>query len=208
MAHLEQHWPRLVAGCPDLRARLVDAYAAPTRRYHDTRHLAEVLDHLADLMPRTSLPEADRDVVVLAAWFHDAVYDARPDDEERSAALAEETLPSCAVPSSVVAEVARLVRLTRDHDPAPDDLAGQVLCDADLAILAADADRYAEYTRAVREEYAHVDEAAFRDGRAAVLRALWDGPLFHTPAAREAWELRARANLARELAELSSPGPA
>ena len=34
------------------------------------------------------------------------------------------------------AEVARLVRLTETHDPADDDLAGQALCDADLAILA------------------------------------------------------------------------
>jgi predicted metal-dependent HD superfamily phosphohydrolase len=205
MVDLDEHWPRLMAGCANLRRRLVEAYAAPGRRYHDTRHLAEVLDHLAHLLPRTSLSQAEGDVVVLAAWFHDAVYDARPDDEERSAALAEGTLPSCAVPPRVVAEVARLVRVTRDHDPGPDDLAGQLLCDADLAILAADPARYAEYVRGVREEYSRVGDAAFREGRAAVLRALAQGPLFHTPAAREAWEARARANLERELAGLSTP---
>ena len=192
----------MVGSCPELRRRLLEAYGAPRRRYHGTRHLAEVLDYLAWLLPRTSLPVADRDVVMLAAWFHDAVYDGRPDDEERSAALAEETLPRCDLPAPLVAEVARLVRLTRDHRPGPDDLAGQVLCDADLAILAADPARYAQYTRAVREEYPHVDEIAFRDGRTAVLRKLLAGPLFHTPAAQEAWEARARANVVRELAEL------
>jgi predicted metal-dependent HD superfamily phosphohydrolase len=192
----------VVAACPDLRRSLVEAYGAPPRRYHDTRHLAEVLEHVARLLPRTGLPQTARDAVVLAAWFHDAVYDARPDDEERSAALAEETLPACAVPAPVVAEVSRLVRLTRDHRPEPTDLAGQVLCDADLAILAADPDRYAEYTRAVRAEYTDVDDAAFRAGRGAVLRALLDGPLFHTAAARDAWEERARANVEWELSGL------
>jgi predicted metal-dependent HD superfamily phosphohydrolase len=202
---LTLRWPR-AARCPDLRERLLEAYAAPHRRYHGTRHLAEVLGHLETLLAAPEASGVDRDAVVLAAWFHDAVYDGRPDDEERSAALAEATLPSCAVPPPLVAEVARLVRLTRDHRPPPTDLAGGLLCDADLAILAAGPARYAEYTRDVRAEYAHVADDAFRAGRAEVLRALLDGPLFHTTAARDAWEERARANVRAELDRLSAPG--
>lgn len=206
MDDLERHWPESVAACTGPRDALVEAYAAPHRRYHDTRHLGEVLGHLAALLDHPDARGVDRDAVVLAAWFHDAVYDGRPDDEERSAALAEATLPSCAVPPALVAEVARLVRLTREHKPEPDDLAGRLLCDADLAILAARAERYAEYTRDVRAEYAHVDDADFRAGRTAVLRALLDGPLFHTAPARQAWEARARANVQAELERLSLPG--
>ncbi len=206
MEDLERYWPDVVAACTDLRDRLVEAYAAPHRRYHDTRHLAEVLCHVASLLDRTPARGVDRDALLLAAWFHDAVYDGRPDDEERSAALAGTTLPACDVPPALVAEVVRLVRLTREHRPAHDDVAGQLLCDADLAILAAGAERYAEYTRDVRAEYAHVEDAAFRAGRAEVLRALLAGPLFHTAPAREAWEERARANVEAELARLSAPG--
>ncbi|HEU4515287.1 MAG TPA: hypothetical protein VFR87_19420 [Nocardioidaceae bacterium] len=206
MEDLEQHWPGVVAACAALRDRLVEAYAAPGRRYHDTRHLGEVLGHLDALLDHPDANGVDRDAVVLAAWFHDAVYDGRPDDEERSAALAEATLPSCDVPPSLVAEVARLVRLTREHKADPDDLPGQLLCDADLAILAAGAERYAEYTREVRAEYAHVDDDTFRAGRSDVLSALLAGPLFHTTPAREAWEARARANVEAELARLSAPG--
>jgi predicted metal-dependent HD superfamily phosphohydrolase len=202
MVQLEEHWPRVVGACPELRRSLLQAYGEPRRRYHDTRHLAEVLEHLTDLLPRTSLSEDDRHAVVLAAWFHDAVYNAARDDEECSAALAEETLPACGLPSALVAEVGRLVRLTREHRPGRADVAGQVLCDADLAILAAAPERYQEYTRAVREEYAEVEEPVFRAGRSAVLRGLLKGPLFHTPQARESWEARARTNVERELAEL------
>jgi len=96
------------------------------------------------------------------------------------------------------------VLLTAGHDPAPDDADGAVLCDADLAILAADPEAYAAYTRAVRAEYAHVPDDAFRTGRAAVLQGLLDLPaLFRTPHGHAMWEPRARANLRTELRNLT-----
>jgi len=57
----------------------------------------------------------------------------------------------------------------------------------------------------VRQEYSHVPEPMFRSGRATVLKALEAMPrLYRTPAGRERWEGAARANLARELAELEA----
>jgi predicted metal-dependent HD superfamily phosphohydrolase len=101
--------------------------------------------------------------------------------------------------------VARLVRLTREHRPGDDDRPGQVLCDADLAILASGRERYASYVAGVRTEYADVPDAEFAAGRAAVLEGLLAKPtLFHTPAARERWEQPARENVARELSALRS----
>ncbi|HSE08371.1 MAG TPA: hypothetical protein VLB29_06875 [Nocardioidaceae bacterium] len=200
MSALEGRWPARLAAHTALRDRLLDRYAAPDRGYHDTRHLREVLDRVEELLARPETATVDRDAVVLAAWFHDAVYDGAADDEERSAALAESTLAACGVPAGLVDEVARLVRLTRDHRPEPDDLPGQVLCDADLAILASGRQRYDEYVRDVRREYAHLDDETFRAGRASVLRALLDKPtLFHMPQARDSWEATARANVEHEL---------
>lgn len=145
------------------------------------------------------------ELVRLAAWFHDAVY--RPDrseNEERSAVLAEKALTEAGLTPHEVTEVARLVRLTTSHDPAPGDLNGETLCDADLAILATAPDTYQGYAAAVREEYAFVPDDAFREGRAAVLRHLLGLPrLFRTPYGAAAWEERARENLERELAELT-----
>ena len=131
---LERWWPDLLSDQPQIRERLVTAYDDPARGYHDLRHLREVLEHLDDLVPAD---HPERDAVVLAAWFHDAVYDAVGDNEERSARLADAVLTQAGVPIPLVEEVTRLVRLTAGHDPAADDLPGQLLCDADLAILAA-----------------------------------------------------------------------
>jgi predicted metal-dependent HD superfamily phosphohydrolase len=205
---LRNRWPLL--GADELRDRLLGAYADPRRGYHDARHLTEVLDRVDDLAgelgDELGGEAAARDAVVLAAWFHDAVYEGGADDEERSAALAEGELPAVGAPAATVAEVARLVRLTAAHRPTEDDRNGQVLSDADLAILAAEPDRYSEYVTGVRREYAHVEEAAFRAGRAAVLRDLLAKPaLFHTPTARTRWEDAARRNVQRELAALEAP---
>ena len=93
--------------------------------------------------------------------------------------------------------------LTEQHRPADDDPNGCALSDADLAILAAPAERYAEYVAAVRRECAHVSDADFAAGRAAVLRDLLAKPhLFHTAHARSSWEAAARANVERELVAL------
>ncbi|WP_031081472.1 hypothetical protein [Streptomyces sp. NRRL WC-3549] len=176
---------------------LLERWAEPQRRYHTTTHLTRVLDHVDALAGHASGP----DLVRLAVWFHDAVY--RPDrseNEERSAALAERALPEAGVPDPATAEVARLVRLTVSHDPADGDTNGEVLCDADLAILASSPKEYAAYAAQVREEYGFVPDDAFRAGRADVLRQLLGLPrLFRTPHGAEVWEPRARQNLTTEL---------
>lgn len=184
--------PDVLAAGRDLLAR----YAEPHRRYHDRRHLAEVLEALRSLCAGRPVPVE----VGCAAWLHDAVHDGRDDDEERSAVLATQVLTSLGVAPAVVAEVARLVRMTLDHDPPPGDDAGALLSDADLAVLGADQERYARYAADVRAEYAHVDDDAFRAGRTTVLRSLLDRPrLFVTPEGRRRWEEAARRNLRDEL---------
>ncbi|MER5813389.1 hypothetical protein ABT143_35320 [Streptomyces sp. NPDC002033] len=181
--------------------RLLAAWAEPQRRYHTTAHLADVLARADELAPHAADPSA----VELAAWFHDAVY--RPDrseNEERSAALAERALPELGIDPARTAEVARLVRLTVTHDPAPGDTNGEALCDADLAVLAGSPQRYAAYAAAVRAEYGFVPDEDFRAGRAAVLRQLLGLPrLFRTPYGAAHWEAPARRNLAAELDALT-----
>ncbi|MER5530708.1 hypothetical protein ABT075_40065 [Streptomyces sp. NPDC002677] len=181
---------------------LLRRWQEPQRRYHTLAHLTAVLDHVDVLAEYAD----DPDLVRLAAWFHDAVYlPDRSENEERSARLAERALPEAGVSAAGTAEVARLVRLTVTHDPAPGDRNGEVLCDADLAILAAPPAAYAAYTAEVREEYHFVPNDAFREGRSAILRQLLDLPrLFRTPHGRAEWEPTARYNIAAELEMLST----
>lgn len=197
---LSDRWP--LPDSPDLGAELAASYADPSRGYHDTRHLTEVLDRLDELARAGT--DYEPTAVLLAAWFHDAVYDPRADDnEERSAALAEQALPDLGLTPERVAEVARLVRLTDGHDVDPGDRDGGLLADADLAILASSHRDYDAYTRAVREEYAHVPDEVFRIGRATILQKLIALPaLYHIVPKRTEWTAKAHGNLRRELAVL------
>lgn len=179
---------------------LVQRWSEPHRSYHDVEHLQAVLRHIGTLRSHATDPE----ICMVAAWFHDAVYEGRPGvDERASAALAAEVLERLGVPGDLVKEVVRLVELTATHTPEAGDANGAVLCDADLAILGSPPAEYAAYTAAVRDEYAHVPEADFHAGRAAVLRHLLArDPLYATSTARELWEDRARHNITTELARM------
>ncbi|WP_436759210.1 HD domain-containing protein [Streptosporangium sp. V21-05] len=194
---LMARWRSLAGlGADPLGSELITRYGEPHRRYHTTAHLEAVLTHVDALAGHAEHP----DLVRLAAWFHDAVYDPRRgDNEERSAGLAERALPEMGLPAEAVATVARLVRLTVTHDPAPGDADGAVLSDADLAILGSSPEVYARYAAAVREEYGFVPDDAFRAGRAAVLRSLLDLPVIFRVADLEG---AARANVAAELERL------
>ncbi|MBB2945793.1 putative metal-dependent HD superfamily phosphohydrolase [Actinoplanes lutulentus] len=182
---------------------LLGRWSEPQRHYHDVTHLASVLDvvdRFAGLAP-------DPDRVRLAAWLHDAVYDPRAlgDANERdSAEFAEGLLLSLGVPEEVSTDVARLVGLTAGHATEESDPDGELLCDADLAILASDDERYVAYTSAIRREYAHVPDDAFRAGRTQVLTALLELPSIYRHAEiRAEWEDRAQANLKAELEDLA-----
>jgi predicted metal-dependent HD superfamily phosphohydrolase len=198
---LADRWESSFPGRVALGHELVRRYSSVTRVYHDIRHLADVLAGVDLLSDEAADPRA----VELAGWFHDAVYDVRrSDNEERSAVLAESVLPAYDFDDPFVAETARLVRLTQDHEAAPGDTNGAVLCDADLAVLARPESEYDDYTSLVRAEYRHVDEESFRSGRARILQGLLRQPtLFRTGYGRAHWEQPARANMERELSRLS-----
>jgi predicted metal-dependent HD superfamily phosphohydrolase len=181
---------------------LLARYRQPHRHYHGVAHVLRVLRTLDELLTDGAVD--DPVAVRLAAWYHDAVYDPRGAagvNEAASAELAARVLPPLGQPDERVSAVVRLVEATTDHDASTTDEA--VLCDADLAILAADPATYTAYVNGIRAEYAHLPDGEWRAGRAAVLRAFLDrAVLFHTPAMAGRDNI-ARANLAAELASLT-----
>jgi predicted metal-dependent HD superfamily phosphohydrolase len=201
-------WQRHVGMSP-VAADWLDSVLAfhrePTRHYHDVGHVAWVVRHVLTLADRVVLDDVD--ATVAAAFFHDAVYDPqRSDNEATSARVAERSLGEIGWTDARCARVAEMVLATAHHDVADADIDTCVLLAADLGVLAAEPSRYGEYATAVRREYAHVDDEAWRAGRSQVLRALLASPaLFAPELGLDDWEARARANLTAELATLDAP---
>jgi predicted metal-dependent HD superfamily phosphohydrolase len=195
----------------DLLEGLLARHREPHRRYHTATHVMWVVRHVRHLLTASpagavgavdAVAGVDADAVLLAALFHDVVYDpTRADNEAVSAALAVRAAEAFGWTLERQATVERLVLATAGHAPtAPDEA---VLVDADLAILGAEPKDYAAYVQGVRVEYRHVPDDQWRTGRAAVLqRFLDESPLFHTEVMHRERESRAKANLAAELAGL------
>ena len=182
---LLNRWNEALPGHDALFLDLLDRWGEEHRKYHGRTHLLAVLEALDLLCDPADPPRT----VLLAAWFHDAVYrGVAGQDEEESARLADDRLRHAGLPAAEVDEVVRLVLLTADHCPEPGDDDGALLSDADLSVLGGEPEAYARYLAAVREDFAHIGDADFAAGRAAVVRQLLQlDPLFHTDRGRTLW---------------------
>lgn len=173
--------------------QLLDAYREPQRHYHTLQHLEECF---ALALPMQ--PQMDRAAeLLLALWFHDAVYDVHArDNEVRSADWADKLMRQAGLDDNVRGYVRELIMATR-HDALPSSRDAAMLTDIDLAILAAPPARFAEYERQIRAEYAWVPDEVFTIKRREVLLGfLHREPIYLTPALRERFETAARRNLA------------
>ena len=210
---LMRAWDSLLPGHTALGENLLARYEQPHRKYHTSVHLSEMLTALKMLYERhhTATPRA----VLLAAWFHDAVYEANPgEDEAASADLARTALTPLASTGSLtnreVTAIAHLIELTASHqlaDGIEEYTSGALtradaafFLDADLAILAADSPRYTRYVAGVRAEYAHYASDAFTRGRAAILQGFLNRTaIYASDTAHLLWDAPARLNLRTEL---------
>ena len=205
---MQTRWNSLVAPfVPDTARRdttyqqLTAAYSGPGRHYHNLRHVQALLDTVEEYAALVH----DREVVELAVWFHDAVYDyLSSENEARSAALARQFLAHSTLSAERQARVAYLIECTARHAaahaPAPDL---DFFLDADLRVLGAESEIYAEYARQIRQEYRLVPALLYRRGRRKVLEQLLAAPaLYRTAEFQQRFEAAARRNLRAELAGL------
>jgi predicted metal-dependent HD superfamily phosphohydrolase len=204
---LKRRWEALFARLAILPDRapsidgLIMAYQSPSRHYHNLKHICECLDELDAVKELCAAPDA----VELAIWYHDVVYDAtRGDNEERSADIASTALRSAGASQPLIDQV-RLLILATKHAGVPADDDAMILVDIDLSILGRTAEEFATYEQAIRREYAHVAEQAFRAGRAKILqRFLERAAIYGVAFMRQKYEASARANLNRSIKLLTS----
>ena len=187
---------------------LLAAYDGPGRHYHNVTHLQDVLDKLdwaKDALQKSgelgmmTPQEALRmfDVIELALWYHDAIYDAKAkDNEAQSREWFRADANEFGLGEALTKDVAALIDLTAHHKDAK-TLPECIMTDCDLAILGAPKPQFDAYDANIGQEYAHVPPPLYATGRAAVLKSFRDQPqIFKTEAFREKYEAAARSNLA------------
>jgi len=180
----------------ELKAR----YSEPPRAYHTLQHLEECFGWFEQVRDLVRSPGA----VAFALFYHDAIYDTHASDNEaQSAALARMVLNEYVQGDSDPHEVTALIMATK-HDALAADQDARVLVDIDLSILGAERARFDEYESQVRQEYAWVEDRAFREGRTRILIQFLARPvIYNTPFFRERLEAQAQENLKRSMAALA-----
>lgn len=195
-------WSRLGAQANGLEIfeKLIAAYAEPARVYHTAAHIQDCLtqfDWSRHLACRPAEVEA-------ALWFHDAVYvPGASDNEERSAHLAQAALATAAVEPETARRIGSLVLETR-HLTIPREPDTQLVCDIDLSILGRERAVFQEFEDRIRREYGWVPDTTYRRSRSEVLAGfLRRRPIYQTEYFRARYEIPARQNLERIIAELA-----
>lgn len=183
---------------------IVMRYGEPQRAYHTLNHIKQLLVQFENIKHHLAEPH----IIALALYYHDAIYDpTRSDNELQSAELATDALSSYLSPEQCQ-QIHALIMMTANHqidvliDSEKYNDAAYLL-DMDLSILGAPWPTYRQYAKAIRQEYKHVADDDYRDGRTAVLQGLLVHPkLYLTDHYYNQLETQARANIKLELTSL------
>ncbi len=180
---------------------IVINYNDAGRYYHTIGHINTIYRELSEVRDCVE----DWDVLLLALFYHDIIYNVkRSDNEAESANLARERLQSTSLSDDRIKRCVLHILATKGHATS-DDHDTNLFTDADLSILGQSPDVYKEYVKQVRKEYFVYPDIAYNKGRKKVLEYfLTMEKIFKTDFFYKKYEIQARENLERELALIGS----
>lgn len=129
--------------------------------YHNLQHTIDVVTAAKTLADAVDLNSSDREILIIAAWFHDTGYINGCDNhEESSVVLANEFLQENEKSPDYMANIANLIRSTA-FGYIPKSPIEKIIRDADYFHLASD--DYPATSSALRMEWQNLDQKIFSD---------------------------------------------
>ncbi|MCK9409897.1 MAG: HD domain-containing protein [Bacteriovoracaceae bacterium] len=115
--------------------QLFDRKSTIAALYHNFDHTLEVVKNVNEISTALDVNPTNKEIVLLAAWFHDTGYLFSPvDHEERSVTIASEFLRSLKFSDSKISRVAGCIRATKVPQKPKTELE-KIMSDADLLHL-------------------------------------------------------------------------
>lgn len=124
---------------------------SPAFLFHNIDHTKDVVAAATTMANYYQLPDADRQVLLLAAWFHDTGYSSGNArwHEKISKEIASDFLQQHQAGASLIEKVGNAILATQ-WPQCPTNLTEQILCDADLAHLGGE--HFDERNKSLRKE--------------------------------------------------------
>lgn len=149
---------------------IIDNYQDPLRHYHNLDHVLKVVE-LCDTIVHTKIENVEKDLLILAAWFHDIIYDPRQKANEKHSALLVRKLLCKLIDSNEIKIIEKFVLSTKFPRKYRCD-EEKILNDADMSILAETQEVYQKYAMDIRQEYFFLDDKTFFKARVSFLENL------------------------------------
>lgn len=182
------------AGAVDWARHFLTAGLDPALRYHRLAHTSdEVVPVAAELAGAEGL-DAELDVIIVGAWFHDIGHVVQPREHEAiGMGIAAAVLPGFGFGPTEVAAVCDVIEATR-LPQTPRSPAAAVVADADLAVLGTD--RFRSRNEDLRIEMAGAGSSASLADWYRGQIAFLENHSYVTRSARDRWDDGKQANLA------------
>ncbi len=140
---------------------LFKAQLSTKHTFHNWKHTCNVVQSVKHISRKMRLSPEEKEIVILAAWFHDTGHVSKCiGHEEESMKIAENFLNKYHCPQERIKKIIQCIEATK-MPQSPKDILGQILCDADLYHLSTR--NYLEGLSHLREEWASISNTTFSD---------------------------------------------
>jgi pantetheine-phosphate adenylyltransferase len=144
---------------------VVSRWQEPHRHYHNESHLQFLLREIEKLAGQGHISTAQKEILLMIAFFHDVVYDATAgDNEEKSATLFSQLTQETDHTQSIT----QAILDTKTHQPRND--ISRIFSDLDMAVVTrSDFTELLAWEKGIAREYQFVDYSLYKMGRIALL---------------------------------------
>lgn len=110
----------------------------PEFLYHNLQHTKDVVNIVEDIADNSGISPEEKELLLIAAWFHDTGYPENiPQHEEKSAEYAEIFLNKVNYPA-LKTDIIRHLILSTKMPQNPKTELEKIICDADIAYIGKD----------------------------------------------------------------------
>jgi predicted metal-dependent HD superfamily phosphohydrolase len=195
------HKPELIEEANEYIFELFKEKLSHKYVYHNYQHTLETVDVCIKLASEFEINEEAKEILLLAAWFHDSGYIySYKGHEEKSAVIAKEFLEQKNYPQSKLEQVINCI-LSTTRERGTTNLIEDILCDADIASVG-DKNFFAK-AELLRTEWENFGIASCNDKKWAQTQMdFLSSVTFHTAQAQKLFGEQLALNLQEQRAEL------
>jgi predicted metal-dependent HD superfamily phosphohydrolase len=125
----------LIKNAKDFAEKILKHELSPDIKYHNFQHTRDVVQAAMEIAEKSSIGDEEKEILELAAWFHDLGYrDQINNHEEASATIALDFLSEKKYDDTKAARVIGCIMATKMPQSPKNELEA-ILCDADLMHL-------------------------------------------------------------------------